>query len=296
MAISSINVQGASSGAEGHNLRESRNLYYVRDDLSEKNETYITSDMETRLSEIKQRYAEKVKQKWQKNTLPIREAVVNFNEYHTIEDFKSLAKRLEVEFGIKTFHIAMHRDEGAWQYEKNDQGEKDRSKPMYWKPNYHAHMLIDYTDHSTGKMIRFQKSDLQRLQDVVANGLAMERGTGKHKRLEAVEYKQKEIAKDIKDDEEYLKKLHGAKQALPEALNILEQARLIQENIERLKENEKALKFGLEYAKNKANSEIQKLEEKKEELGDFIESYNRRIDANEEAKQEYTQKFKQRTP
>ena len=80
----------------------------------------------------------------QATTKPIREGVVVINEKTTLEQLKHVAKRFEQEFNCHVFQIYIHRDEGK----------KIKGK---WKANYHAHLLIDWQDKNTGRMIKPNK-------------------------------------------------------------------------------------------------------------------------------------------
>lgn len=187
----SMNVQPVKSSSEIHNLRKKELDYVVKKD-SHLNEHLVIKEIAPTLREIKERYKTIVKQKWQEKATPIRDGVVVMNENVTMEDLKTLALKLEERFGIKTIQIHIHRDEGH--YLKN-------VKPKTWKPNLHAHMIFDWTDHKTGKVIALKMKDMHDLQDVVAECTHMKRGKSSSvKHLNAIQYKNKM-------EEEYLETL-----------------------------------------------------------------------------------------
>lgn len=99
----------------------------------------------------------------------------------TIGQLRELADRLEQRFGVHTFQIYTHKDEGAavWNGLENE-----------WKPNYHAHMIFDWTDGHTGKTIKLNQHDMAEMQTITAECLGMERGVSSdRKHLSAIQYK-----------------------------------------------------------------------------------------------------------
>lgn len=68
----------------------------------------------------------------QKKATPIREGVVVIEDGTTLRQLQDFAGRLEERFGIHTFQIYTHKDEGASVWDGNAET---------WKPNYHAHMI-----------------------------------------------------------------------------------------------------------------------------------------------------------
>lgn len=187
MAKASINFKPIKEQSEQHNYR-TQNLDYVEKEFSSMNENWQSHSVAEMEREIKRYCKEKSGRKLQKNSTPIREAVVNINQYHLMDDLKKLADRLEKEKGMKCFQIHIHRDEGRWE---NDQ----------FIFNYHAHMLFRWQDMETGKTLRLNKADMSQIQTLVAEEMKMERGELKEnsnrERLEAVEYKVKERKKEL---------------------------------------------------------------------------------------------------
>lgn len=196
----SMNVEPVKSSSEIHNLRKKELDYVVKKD-SHLNEHLVLQEIAPTLREIKERYKTIVKQKWQDKATPIRDGVVVMNENVTMDDLKILATKLQERFGIKMMQIHIHRDEGH--YLKN-------VKPKTWKPNLHAHMIFDWTDHSTGKVIALKIKDMCELQDIVAECTHMARGKKSSKKhLTAIQYKNKM-------EEEHLERLESEKEKLIE--------------------------------------------------------------------------------
>jgi hypothetical protein len=178
-AKSSIHIVPIKSTSEQHNFRKVE-LDYVDKDLT-KNNTYLSNDtVKDRLDKIKTRYKETTGQSMQKKATPIREGVLNLKDAseQTVEDLKQLAGRLKKEMNITCFQIHVHADEGHFNKEKE------------WKPNYHAHMVFDWTDQENGKSIKLGRVDMIKVQDIVAEEMKMERGVSSdRKHLNVVQFK-----------------------------------------------------------------------------------------------------------
>lgn len=199
MAIASINFKPVKNFSERHNLRE-QELDYVYSELSVNNESWKIESVKNRLDQIKLICKEGTGRSLQKKAVPIREAVINLDSHHTMADLKTLAKKLEEEFGMEIFQIHIHKDEGKSREELN----------------YHAHILADWQDKKGGQlemvtrtnpetkkkekkeqykrkgsMIKYTPDDMSNMQTIVANSLGMERGKlgSDTKRLESLEYK-----------------------------------------------------------------------------------------------------------
>lgn len=52
--------------------------------------------------------------------MPIREAVIVIKDDTTMQDLHKLSKRLEEEFNIRIFQIAIHKDEGHFDKEAKE--------------------------------------------------------------------------------------------------------------------------------------------------------------------------------
>ena len=179
MAKTSINIQPVKGGSEEHNQR-SKELDYVRPELSNKNESWISESISDRLEFIKQNTKEKTGRAMQKKATPIREGVVVISEKTTLQDLHLFAKKAKEKFRIKAIQIYTHKDEGHFK----DQDKKE------WKPNLHAHIVFDWTNHETGKSIKLNRQDMAQLQTLLAESLGMERGISSDKvHLEAQQFK-----------------------------------------------------------------------------------------------------------
>lgn len=172
----SINVQPAKGGSEQHNKRE-KELDYVRKDLSHLNQYWESDTQANRLATIKELAKAKTGRTMQAKATPIREGVVVIQESTTMEDLHRLADAYRDRLGIEVFQIAIHRDEGH-------KGSKE------WKPNLHAHLVFDWTDHNTGKSVKLNRQKMAEMQTITAEVLGMERGKSSEKKhLTAQQYK-----------------------------------------------------------------------------------------------------------
>lgn len=171
----SIHVQPVKGGSEQHNKRE-KELDYIRPELSHLNEYWEKDTQTARLENIKSRYFKSTGQKMQSKATPIREAVVVIKSETTMDDLKKLSDAYRQRFGIDTFQIAIHKDEG---YPKGE-----------WKPNLHAHLVFDWTNQETGKSLKLNRQDMVEMQTITAEVLQMNRGVSSDKQhLTAQQYK-----------------------------------------------------------------------------------------------------------
>jgi hypothetical protein len=199
MAATSIHYSPVKPSSESHNKRE-KQLDYVRSDLSYLNERIELDTIANRLSLIKHIVKAKTGRKLQNKATPIREAVVVVKESTTMNELKTLADEFRNRWGIDTFQIHLHKDEGHWR-----NGE--------WKGNYHAHFVTDFIDHKTGKSIKLNRLDMSEMQTITAAVLGMERGSSSDKKhLNAIQFKIKaeqerlnSIENEIKEAKELLK-------------------------------------------------------------------------------------------
>lgn len=183
MAKTSINVKACNIGsAERHNLR-SKELDYIRPELSYRNEQWSEMNIADVLEDIREKYKRHTGQSMQKKATPIREGVVVIEDGTTLRQLQDFAERIEERFGIHTFQIYTHKDEGASVWNGNAEA---------WKPNYHAHMIFDWTDGETGRTRKLNKQDMAEMQTMLAECLGMERGiSSDRKHLSAIQYKNK---------------------------------------------------------------------------------------------------------
>ena len=236
MAATSIHIRPVKGGSEAHNFR-TKKLGYVREDITPNNEHWSIGTISNRRADIKQRYFASVGQKMQAKATPIREGVVVIQEDTTINQLRELADRLEKRFGIHTFQIYTHKDEGAavWNGLANE-----------WKPNYHAHMIFDWTDGHTGKTIKLNQHDMAEMQTITAQYLNMERGVSSdRKHLSAIQYKNQVEAEKAAQLQKECRELEQTKQ------EGIEKIGKVQEELEQTKEKLKEVKTDIKVQKLK---------------------------------------------
>lgn len=196
MAKSSIHIQPLKAGSESHNLRQ-KDLDYVRKDLTKFNANY---GFDLKLSDLRAEqeklYLEKIGQRMQKKTTPIREGVFLFEERHTNEDIVKMVNGIRKNFGIKPVQLSIHRDEGHYEHHTGQ-----------WVPNFHAHVVFDWQNKETGKTFKLGREELSKLQDYVAHSLGMERGQKSSKtHLNALQWKNKKEKENLLKNQEILKR------------------------------------------------------------------------------------------
>lgn len=258
MTKSSIHILPVKSGSERHNNRQ-QELSYVRKDLSHLNESFSLTSIHERTKFLKENCKKLTRRAMQDKATPIREGVLIIEETTGIEQLKTLAHELEKNFGIKTIQAYTHKDEGHWD---GDQ----------WKPNYHAHMVFDWTDHATGKSLKLNKQDMAALQTLVADTLGLERGQSSEvKHLTAIAYK-------IEAEAKRLKQIYGLD---------LQELKNQQKN---LKDETQLQQINLDYIKSKSEKELALLQEDKEDL---LNKYNQLVQQYTELNKELSQKKNQ---
>lgn len=246
MSKTSIHIEPVKGGSEQHNKRE-KNLPHVRTELSKNNKYWEEDTQANVLEKIKKTVKEKTKRKLQAKATPIREAVVVINKDTTMKQLKRLAAVYEKEFGIHCIQIAIHKDEGHW-------------KEKVWHPNYHAHMVFNWTDMKTGKSYKLSKDDMIRMQDLTAENLGMERGVSSDvQHLSSLQFKNQAEEQRLKSNQEQ---------------NKVEEERLQQTQL--LNDSEK---FDLEYNKQLNKAEEEKIKKILDE-GKKIISQVERVKAN----------------
>ncbi|MBQ7643848.1 MAG: hypothetical protein IJS84_02340, partial [Spirochaetales bacterium] len=99
-----------------------------------------------------------------------REGVAIIKENTTIEDLQRFTDAVQDSWGIRAIQIHIHRDEGHYE---------DNEVRRNWKPNYHAHIVWDWINPSTGKSFKLSKADMSKMQDLLAETLQMQRGQRK---------------------------------------------------------------------------------------------------------------------
>lgn len=173
MAKTCIRVEACNIGSsERHNLR-SKELDYIRPELTHRNEQWVECSIAEVHRDITEKYKEATGQGLQKKATPIREGVIVISEETTIQQLQDLAEKLEERFGVHAFQIYTHKDEGANVWDGKEEA---------WKPNYHAHMIFDWTDGHTGKTVKLNRHDMAEMQTITAECLNMERGVSSDKK------------------------------------------------------------------------------------------------------------------
>lgn len=220
----SANMQPCKVGtAEIHNRRD-RELSYVRKELTHLNTYREWTSASQQMARIRSEYEKATGQKMQKTAQPIQEIVLVIDEGTTpvqVERFCELTRNL----GMTPLSYAIHKDEGHWDAETGE-----------WKPNHHAHIIVDTTcwEHrmtertkkSNGKnvvdprtrkpvkikvdayakTIKFTREDMSRLQDYAAEATGLERGVSSDRMHEdARQFKAREQAREILAQAETLK-------------------------------------------------------------------------------------------
>ena len=184
--------------SERHNRRDAAYIksldpkkLYVRLDLSKNNSSYVAPEMkgitlqqhlESLRVMVKQKTGRSMQEKdveytdkngkvrVRKGCSPIRECVVVINEDTRLKALLRFTRMVETRWGIKALQVHLHRDEGHYEIPGDD---------STWKPNFHAHIIWDWMDHTTGKSIKLDADDMSAMQDMVAEALNMERGVKK---------------------------------------------------------------------------------------------------------------------
>lgn len=215
MATSSIHIETSSAGALIHNERVFSPDYLISNNKNiNEYKSYTNlhiSELEKRAKEDYQKYS-KNNRKLPSNATLIKEAIINLNENHTLQDLEKVKQTLENEYGYKISNMSIHKDEGyiytdtknytmgknqfknleetphiaeldlkdnkfyEWNLNNNKWVKGNEIKDYKIEKNYHAHIVMlnyDFTKHRT---IRNNLKDLSKMQTLVARDLSMERG------------------------------------------------------------------------------------------------------------------------
>ena len=195
----SVHVKPCNTAqSERHNRRDAEYIkslnpkkLYVRLDLTKHNASYVAPEMEgVTLDQYLESIRVMVKQKTgramqekdvqytdkngkvrtRNGASPIRECVVVIEKDTKLKDLLRFTKEVEKKWGIKALQVHLHRDEGHYENPADENT---------WVPNYHAHIIWDWMDHSTGKSIKLNADDMSTMQDMIAEALDLERGQKK---------------------------------------------------------------------------------------------------------------------
>ena len=198
-AKASIHIKPCNiAQSEAHNRRDKDYLkaldpkkIYIRTDLTNKNETYISSIMNGKtlqeyyalqrdlvkkmtgraMQEKDVEYTDKNgKKRVRHGSSPLREGVAIVEENTTMDDLKKFTDAVQERWGMRAIQIHIHRDEGHYENSEEKTG---------WKPNHHAHIVWDWINPSTGKSFKLSKADMSEMQDILAEMLNMQRGQKK---------------------------------------------------------------------------------------------------------------------
>jgi hypothetical protein len=247
MGKSSIHVRPVRAGSEQHNEREKK-LGYVREDLTHLNTSFKVATIADAKADAVARYQASTGQRMQTKAAPIREGVLLIEERHTAADLQRLGQAIEKQFGIRTIQGYAHKDEGHFDKVNGD-----------WKPNYHAHLVFDWTDQATGKSVRMKRDDMAELQTLVAAELGLERGVSSSvKHLNSIQFK-------TQQEEEDLKKVFKLKNGLPDAFQAIKQGEEAKKELEPLRTQKQGLEeanFWLQANKDHLEKENKELEQK----------------------------------
>ena len=226
MSKASIHIKPCNiAQSEAHNRRDEKYLkslnpdqIYIDTYLTLFNKSYVSPKLEfTSLQEYYEELKAMVKEKTgramqekdveytdkngkkrvRKGSSPLREGVAVIEERTTMENLKKFTAAVQERWGIRAIQIHIHRDEGH--YEENGRGRRIRV------PNYHAHIVWDWMDHTTGKSHKLSEKDMSEMQDLLADMLKMERGQKKSETgLEHLE-REEFILKKLKDEQKAVK-------------------------------------------------------------------------------------------
>lgn len=215
MAISSIHIETSKPSALIHNERVFSPDYLVVNDKSvNENKSYTKlhiSELEKLAKEDYQKFS-KNNRKLPSNATLIKEAMINLNENHTLQDLEKVKSTLEKEYGYLITNMSIHRDEGyiytdkknytmgrnqfknfedtpyiaeldskdnkfyEWNLSNNKWIKGDEIKDYKINYNYHAHIVMLNYDFSKHGTVRNNLKELSKMQTLVARDLGMERG------------------------------------------------------------------------------------------------------------------------
>jgi uncharacterized protein YdaU (DUF1376 family) len=193
---------------------------------------------------------------------------------------------VEKKWGIKALQVHLHRDEGHYEVPGDEKT---------WVPNYHAHIIWDWMDHSTGKSIKLNAADMSEMQDMVAEALDMERGQKKSKtgleHLERNDFILQKQEKEKKRLEEEKRKAQSEKaKAENKANEAKEQARKANEDKEQAEKKAQEAKEEAKKAVEEKQEAEQKTKDAKTELSSAESKINKKQGEIDELEERITRK------
>ena len=291
----SVHVKPCNTAqSERHNRRDPEYIkslnpkkLYVRLDLTKHNASYVAPEMEgVTLDQYLESIRVMVKQKTgramqekdvqytDKNGMvrtrngasPIRECVVVTEKDTKLKDLLRFTKEVEKKWGIKALQVHLHRDEGHYE---------DPADENTWVPNYHAHIIWDWMDHSTGKSIKLNADDMSTMQDMIAEALDLERGQKKSETgLDHLERNDFILQKQEKEKKRLEEEKRKAQSEKAKAENKANEAK---EEAKKAKEEKDEAEKKAQEAKTALTSAESKITEKQTE----IDSLDKRITSKE---------------
>ncbi len=214
MATSSIHIETSKPSALIHNERVFSPDYLISNDKNiNEYKSYTNlhiSELEN-LSKIDYQKHSINNRKLPSNATLIKEAIINLEAHHNLQDLEKVKDTLEKEYGYKITDISIHRDEGyiytdtknyimgrnqyknldetphiaeldkdnkfyEWTLKDNNWIKGDEIKDYKIHYNYHAHIVMLNYDFSKHGTIRNNLKDLSKMQTLVAKDLGMQRG------------------------------------------------------------------------------------------------------------------------
>ena len=293
----SVHVKPCNTAqSERHNRRDAEYIkslnpkkLYVRLDLTKHNTSYVAPEMEgVTLDQYLESIRVMVKQKTgramqekdvqytdkngkvrtRNGASPIRECVVVTEKGTKLKDLLRFTKEVEKKWGIKALQVHLHRDEGHYE---------DPADENTWVPNYHAHIIWDWMDHSTGKSIKLNADDMSTMQDMIAEALDLERGQKKSETgLDHLERNDFILQKQEKEKKRLEEEKRKAQSEKAKAENKANEAK---EEAKKAKEEKDEAEKKAQEAKTALTSAESKITEKQSE----IDNLDKRITSKEAA-------------
>lgn len=293
MAKTSINIQPCKvAQSERHNERrwelteDQKMRSKVREELSPNNERaiYDNRPLSQILEDIKNTYKASKGKKMHAKATPLREGVVVIKEDTTLEDLKRFTDEVQRRWGPRCVQAYIHKDEGHWAWDK------ENDWWGAWKPNYHAHLVFDWTD-THGVTYKLDKLAMQKMQTLLAETLGMERGeSSEREHLNATQYANQQEMKNAKElqqlNEAVGKEVLSGLTKLKELTESNKTLEATNTTLERENREKQANLSQIEVDVEKAEIRLEQTQERiEDEEGKERESKKRREDADKRAKE-----------